>query len=124
MRFSWIALAAFASAVAAQGSLSNSPDSDGCKSEKLSFLLTQSSLLPGFENCFRTSGCAPGDEVCYCNNQVAVDKTACCVSKECSGETQKIIGVFAHLICQKGSAKHPPRQADGCKKGGGAKQIK
>ncbi|KAK8189931.1 uncharacterized protein BKA78DRAFT_353421 [Phyllosticta capitalensis] len=107
MRFSWIALAAFVSAVAAQGSLSNSPDSDGC-----------------FENCFRTSGCAPGDEVCYCNNQVAVDKTACCVSKECSGETQKIIGVFAHLICQKGSAKHPPRQADGCKKGGGAKQIK
>ncbi|KAK8243968.1 hypothetical protein IWZ00DRAFT_486232 [Phyllosticta capitalensis] len=114
MRFSSIALfAVVGSAVAQVGGgpgdkgLSTSPDSDGC-----------------FESCFRKSGCPAGDETCFCNNQAAIDKSACCVSKECSPEAQKIIGIFAHLICQKGTGKIPQRQSDGCKKSGGSRMIK
>ncbi|KAK7542351.1 uncharacterized protein J3D65DRAFT_664743 [Phyllosticta citribraziliensis] len=110
MRFSSVVVLAFASSALAQGlgsekggsssgSDSASPDSDRC-----------------FLNCFKTSGCAPGDETCYCNNQAAADKTACCVSKACSPETQKIIGVVSNLVCQKGMTKFPDKQADGCKK--------
>ncbi|KAK7542352.1 uncharacterized protein J3D65DRAFT_600109 [Phyllosticta citribraziliensis] len=102
MHFSKIALLAFVGSAIAQGAgdkgSSTSPDSDGC-----------------FESCFKRSGCPPGDETCFCNSQPAVDKAACCVSKECSPEGQKIVGMFAHFICQRGTAKIPQKQADGCK---------
>ncbi|KAK7623474.1 hypothetical protein IWX50DRAFT_632915 [Phyllosticta citricarpa] len=107
MRFSSIAIFAFAgsalSSALAQGlgkdsGASTSPDSDGC-----------------FESCFRKSGCPPGDEACFCTRQDVVDRTACCVSKECSPEAQKIVGILAHFTCQRGTVKVPQKQADGCK---------
>ncbi|KAK7521912.1 uncharacterized protein IWZ02DRAFT_442008 [Phyllosticta citriasiana] len=107
MRFSSIAIFAFAGSVLssalAQGfgkdsGASTSPDSDGC-----------------FESCFKKSGCPPGDEACFCTHQDVVDRTACCVSKECSPEAQKIVGILAHFTCQRGTVKVPQKQADGCK---------
>ncbi|KAK8185993.1 hypothetical protein BC567DRAFT_214808 [Phyllosticta citribraziliensis] len=119
MHFSKIALLAFVGSAIAQGAgdkgSSTSPDSDGYV---MPFHRTErcANIKPScFESCFKRSGCPPGDETCFCNSQPAVDKAACCVSKECSPEGQKIVGMFAHFICQRGTAKIPQKQADGCK---------
>ncbi|KAK8175510.1 hypothetical protein IWX90DRAFT_412050 [Phyllosticta citrichinensis] len=99
MRFSSIVVLAFASSALAQG-LGSERGGSGAGSDSAS---------PDSDRYVASHPLSTAE-------LAAADKTACCVSKACSPETQKIIGVVSNLVCQKGMPKFPDKQANNCKK--------